>query len=271
MLFQRSINSNIFQPSSITRDLKMLVMVADSISGETPSSDLISPLSGPTVSSGPFARGSNRFGYGVDFSGATNGAFRFPHSNIDVSQVMTVMAVFTTGAQAFETPLHMNLSAAGFRLICNFESGADVALVTSNSGSGNWSDGLKASVANGTDVIVIGSMSSGTTTKTMIDLFINGIETITTTAANAGDGSSRSEVSMGNRTDLSVATDFSGVFNMFAIWNRVLSVPEKLQLTADPWMMVREPYPISAIAAAASGAAAPSAPTGRRRIIVTTS
>jgi hypothetical protein len=270
MRLQRSIASDIIQTGQgLTKGLVMLVQTTEGRSFESAPRNLIRPAEIDTITGTPPLLSSNSFGFALDFSLGTFLRYLYNNADIDETKAITVLTLLTTDSLTFSTPIHLNKSASGFRLMCNADGGANVALVTGGTG-GTWNSGLKVDAANGSDVVVIGSMSSGTT-KTITDFMVNGVLATVSTSTAVGDGTSKSDLYVGIRSDSSAATEFDGKLNMFAIWNRELSIPQMRSLSSDPWQLLKDPYPLSAIAAAAAGVIAPPVPTGRRRIIITTS
>jgi hypothetical protein len=264
MLKQPPLLSNIVQRGiSITRDLKMLVLGPLGNSFEDGSMDLLNPSGSPVVGTTAGAIGSNSFGRAYDFSASASMNYRFEHDMIDETLAMTIMIIGTTTASNNHVILNMNKNGTPFMVLQNGNSGDNVGLNTGNNGV-NLTSGKRGDVANGADFVLIGTISTGSS-KTIGTVFVNEVETTTPQTGSLIIGSPKDHVYWGSSVVPSFP--FAGLSNMFAVWTRALTNNEMLSLSYDPWQLVREPYPISAIVTAASGTGAAAA-TGRRRIIV---
>jgi hypothetical protein len=210
--------------------------------------------------SGALDTGSNTFGIGVDFSSDTT-SFHVPHTRVNSTGPWSVMCLLTSGGADWTRVLHYNDAGAGFQIVNRAGAGANIGIWAGSAST--WANGRKAPIADGVDAVVIATISASYVPG---QIMVNGVlGTVDATAI--GRGSSKTWITWGERTD--GLSPYDKVSNMFAVWNRELSLTEMYSLNADPWQMSREPFPISAITATI-GVVAPPGPTGRRRIIIST-
>lgn len=175
------------------------------------------------------------------------------------SQNATGAFEYDVGAAGFDCEFH-NLTSGQLRLSCYEYTVGGVFFIAPTQVDNTYLSAVET-MDGATRTIYGNGVVPATQGTQPCTVNVIGLQTPSNTPSNLAIGD---YTAYGGAPDID---EFTGSVFYWALWNRVLSAQEAMQLHLDPYCFLLPQYPAGVIKAAAWGGAAPELPTVRRRFI----